>query len=97
VTAILASTDGSVKLSRMIQSQSRLAVGLTLTLEALAKPLWGVCKRGVRIQESGVRIIVHVARERVPVLNTEFWLLNTARAEPTKEVLHAPPWVNDGG
>jgi hypothetical protein len=26
---------------------------------------------------------------RVPILNTEFWLLNTARAEPTKEVLHA--------
>ncbi len=58
--------------------------------EALAKPLWGVCKREVRIQESGVRIIVHVTRERVPVLNTEFWLLNTALAEPTKEVLQAP-------
>jgi hypothetical protein len=41
-------------------------------VEALAKPLWGVCKREVRIQESGVRIIVHVARERVLVLNTEF-------------------------
>jgi hypothetical protein len=61
-----------------------------LTGEALAKPLWGVCKREVRIQESGVRIIVHVTRERVPVLNTEFWLLNTALAEPTKEVLQAP-------
>jgi hypothetical protein len=65
-----------------------------LTGEALAKPLWGVCKREVRIQESGVRIIVHVTRERVPVLNTEFWLLNTALAEPTKEVLQAPPLVN---
>jgi hypothetical protein len=57
--------------------------------EALAKPLWGVCKREVRIQESGVRIIVPVTRERVPVLNTEFWLLNTALAEPTKEVLQS--------
>jgi len=57
---------------------------------ALAKPLWGVCKREVRIQKTGVRIIVHVARERVPILNTEFWLLNTAFAEPTKEVLQAP-------
>jgi hypothetical protein len=56
----------------------------------LLHPPWGVCKREVRIQESGVRIIVHVARERVPVLNTEFWLLNTALAEPTKEVLQAP-------
>jgi hypothetical protein len=37
-------------------------------------------------KESGVRIIEHVAR----VLNTEFWLLNTALAEPTKEVLQAP-------
>jgi hypothetical protein len=27
---------------------------------------------------------------RIPILNTEYWLLNTARAEPTKEVLHAP-------
>jgi hypothetical protein len=59
-------------------------------IEALAKPLWGVCKREVRIQESGVRIVVRVARERVPVLNTEFWLLNTVLAEPTKEVLPAP-------
>jgi len=58
--------------------------------EALAKPLWGVCKREVRIQKTGVRIIVHVARERVPILNAEFWLLNTAFAEPTKEVLQAP-------
>jgi hypothetical protein len=47
--------------------------------EAPAKPLWGVCKREVRIIE-------HVARERVPILNSEFWLLNTALAEPTKEV-----------
>jgi len=52
--------------------------------EALAKPLWGVCKREVRIQKTGVRIMV--ARERVPILNSEFWLLNTALAEPTKEV-----------
>jgi hypothetical protein len=66
-----------------------------LTGEALAKPLWGVCKREVRIQESGVRIIVHVTRERVPVLNTEFWLLNTALAEPTKEVLQAPQALID--
>jgi hypothetical protein len=58
--------------------------------EALAKPLWGVCKREVRIQESGVRIIEHVAR----VLNTEFWLLNTALAEPTKEVLQAPQRIS---
>jgi hypothetical protein len=28
-----------------------------------------------------------VARERVLILNTEYWLLNTALAEPTKEVL----------
>jgi len=53
-------------------------------LEALAKPLWGVCKREVRI-------IGHVAHERVTILNTEYWLLNTALAEPTKEVLQAPP------
>jgi hypothetical protein len=61
-----------------------------LLREALAKPLWGVCKREVRIQESGVRIIEHVDRERVTILNTEFWLLNPALAEPTKEVLQAP-------
>jgi hypothetical protein len=36
--------------------------------EALAKPLWGVCKREVRRQNSGVRIIEHVARERGPIL-----------------------------
>jgi hypothetical protein len=67
--------------------------------ETLAKPLWGVCKREVRIQNSGVRIIVHVAREKVPFLNTEFWLLNTALAEPTKEVLQAPllPFDRGGG
>jgi hypothetical protein len=53
-------------------------------------PLRGVCKREVRIQESGVRIIEHVACERDPILNTEFWLLNTALAEPTKEVLKSP-------
>ena len=46
--------------------------------------LWGVCKREVRIIE-------HVSRERVPILNTEYWLLNTAFAEPTQEVLQAPP------
>jgi hypothetical protein len=57
---------------------------------ALAKPYRGVCKRGVRSQNSGVRIIVLLARERVTILNTEFWLLNTAFAEPTKEVLQAP-------
>jgi hypothetical protein len=59
-------------------------------LEALAKPLWGVCKREVRIQKTGVRIIGHVAHERVTILNSEYWLLNTALAEPTKEVLRAP-------
>ena len=32
----------------------------------------------------------HNARERVPIPNSEYWLLNTARAKPTKEVLHAP-------
>jgi hypothetical protein len=63
----------------------------TETIEALAKPLCGVCKREVRIQNTGVRITEHVARERVPILNSEFWLLNTALAEPTKEVLQAPP------
>jgi hypothetical protein len=42
-------------------------------------------------------MIVHVARERVPVLNTEFWLLNTALAEPTKEVLQAPHTVTSKG
>jgi hypothetical protein len=39
-------------------------------------------KSGFRSQES--------EREMVPILNTEFWLLNTALAEPTKEVLQAP-------
>jgi hypothetical protein len=62
-------------------------------MEALAKPRWGVCKREVRIQESGVRIVVHVAGERVLILHSEFWLLNTALAEPTKEVLQAPQWA----
>jgi hypothetical protein len=47
-------------------------------------------KSEVRIQKTGVRRIEHVARERVTILNTEFWLLNTALAEPTKEVLQAP-------
>jgi hypothetical protein len=40
--------------------------------EALAKPLWGVCKREVRIQKTGVRIIEDVARERLPILNSGF-------------------------
>jgi hypothetical protein len=48
------------------------------------------CKREVRIQKTGVRRIEHVARERVTILNTEFWLLNTALAKPTKEVFQAP-------
>jgi len=61
-----------------------------LCSEALAKPLWGVCKREVRIQNTEVRIIGHVAHERVTILNTEYGLLNTALAEPTKEVLQAP-------
>ncbi len=68
------------------QSHSQADQQFYLWHEALAKPRWGVCKREVRIQESGVRIIEHVAR----VLNTEFWLLNTALAEPTKEFLQAP-------
>jgi UDP-N-acetylmuramate--alanine ligase len=34
--------------------------------------------------------MVQVASEKVPILNTEYWLLNTALAEPTKEVLQAP-------
>jgi hypothetical protein len=59
-------------------------------MRLLQNPLWGVCKREVRIQNTGVRITEHVARERVPILNSEFWLLNTALAEPTKEVLQAP-------
>jgi hypothetical protein len=41
--------------------------------------LWGVCKREVRIQESGVRILVHAARERAPIPNTEYWLLHAPR------------------
>jgi hypothetical protein len=53
----------------------------------LQNPLRGVCKREVRIQNTGVRII---ARERFLILNSEYWLLNTALAEPTKEVLQAP-------
>jgi hypothetical protein len=53
----------------------------------LQTPLRGVCKREVRIQNTGVRII---ARERFLILNSEYWLLNTALAEPTKEVLQAP-------
>jgi hypothetical protein len=48
------------------------------------------CKREVSIQKTGYRIIEHVDRERGTILNTEFWLLNTALAEPTKEVLQAP-------
>jgi hypothetical protein len=58
------------------------------SVEALAKPLWGVLQE--RSQNTGYRIIEHVDRERVTILNTEFWLLNTALAEPTKEVLQAP-------
>ena len=38
-----------------------------------------------RIQESEC-----VASELVQVLNPDFWLLNTALAEPTKEVMQAP-------
>jgi hypothetical protein len=37
-------------------------------------------EREVRIQNSGVRIMVHVAGERVPILNTEYRLLITALA-----------------
>jgi hypothetical protein len=56
----------------------------------LQNPSGVFCKREVRIQKTGVRRIEHLARERVTILNTEFWLLNTALAEPTKEVLQAP-------
>ena len=35
-------------------------------------------------------MIEHVVREMVTILNSEYWLLNTALAEPTKEVLQAP-------
>jgi hypothetical protein len=56
--------------------------------EALAKPPLGCLQE--RSQNTGVRIKEHVASERVPILNSEFWLLNTALAEPTKEVLQAP-------
>ena len=55
---------------------------------------------GVRIQESeyrsqntGVRIIVHLVREKVTILNTEYWILDTALAEPTKSVRQAPKGV----
>jgi hypothetical protein len=54
----------------------------------LQNPLWGVLQE--RSQNTEVRIIEHVDLERVTILNTEFWLLNTALAEPTKEVLQAP-------
>jgi hypothetical protein len=60
---------------------------------ALAKPLRGVCKRGVRNQNTGVRIIVHLAREKVTILNTGFWILDTTLARPTKSVLQAPKGV----
>jgi len=53
---------------------------------ALAKPLRGVCKRGVRSQNTGVRIIVHLAREKVTILDT-------ALAKPTKSVRQAPKEV----
>jgi hypothetical protein len=33
-------------------------------------------------------------RQHVLILNTEYWLLNTALAEPTKEVLQAPPFIS---
>jgi hypothetical protein len=59
-----------------------------MRVEALAKPPLGCLQE--RSQNTGVRITEHVARERVPILNSEFWLLNTALAEPTKEVLQAP-------
>jgi len=59
-------------------------------LRLLQNPSGVFCKREVRIQKTGYRIIEHVDRERVTILNTEFWLLNTALAEPTKEVLQAP-------
>jgi hypothetical protein len=55
----------------------------------LQNPSGVFCKREVRIQKTGYRIIEHVDRERFTILNTEFWLLNTALAEPTQEVLQA--------
>jgi hypothetical protein len=48
-------------------SFSSISMDLRESHEALAKPLWGVCKREVRRQNSGVRIIDHVAGERVPI------------------------------
>jgi hypothetical protein len=64
--------------------------GAFCKLRLLQNPSGVFCKREVRIQKTGYRIIEHVDRERVTILNTEFWLLNTALAEPTKEVLQAP-------
>jgi selenocysteine-specific translation elongation factor len=48
---------------------------------------------GVRNQNTGVRIIVHLAREKVTILNPGFWILDTALARPTKSVLQAPKGV----
>jgi len=58
--------------------------GLACNLRLLQNPSGVFCKREVRIQKTGVRRIEHVARERVTILNTEFWFLNTALAKPTK-------------
>ena len=38
----------------------------------LQNPSGVFCKREVRIQKTGARIIEHVDRERVTILNTEF-------------------------
>jgi hypothetical protein len=48
-------------------------------------------------EKTGVIIIGHVAHERVTILNSEYWLLNTALAEPTKEVLQAPHQAHKRG
>jgi hypothetical protein len=48
-------------------SFSSISMDLRESHETLAKPLRGVCKREVRIQNSAVRIIEHVARERVSI------------------------------
>jgi hypothetical protein len=56
----------------MVPTTLSTTFDLTIAMEALAKPLWGVCKREVRIQKTGVRIIGHVAHERVTILNTGF-------------------------
>ncbi len=59
----------------------------------LQKPSGVFAREKSEYKKTGVRIIGHVAHERVTILNSEYWLLNTALAEPTKEVLQAPQSV----